>query len=316
MFVINAETVNHSLDFPTLIKALMRAFRQPYTSPNRSHVAVPTPGQDATLLMMPAWHVGRYLGVKIATVFPDNAKVNRPSVYANYLLMDGRTGEPLAMIEGRALTLWRTAAASGLAASLLARKDSTKFLMIGAGGLAPYFIRCYASLFPLESVAIWNRTPQRAEQLAASLDQLSLDIQVVPNLAEAVAHADIITSATLSAQPLIQGQWLQPGAHVDLVGGYTPAMREADDVAIKRSRVYVDTLYGGLHEAGDIIQPIQKGVISQQQIQGDLFGLCSGKAEGRTTTEEITLFKSVGSAVEDLAAAMLVYENRAGAEER
>lgn len=310
MLFLNDDTVNKSLDFPKLIEALMVAFRQPFVAPNRTHVTIPTTGRPATLLMMPAWQTTAYLGVKLATVFPDNATFNQPSVYANYVLMHGKTGQPLCMIAGRSLTLWRTSAASGLAASFLARKDSQHFLMIGAGALAPYFIRCYASLFPLQQVSIWNRTTQHAEALAQSLEHLPLSIHVATDLPAAVAEADLISSATLTQQPLIQGSWLTPGTHVDLVGGYTPTMREADDAVIQRSRVYVDTMYGALHEAGDIMQPIQKGLLTPTQIAGDLFGLCTGQARGRQHAQEITLFKSVGAAIEDLAAAILVYERR------
>lgn len=310
MLFLNDDTVNKSLDFPKLIEALMVAFRQPFVAPNRTHVTIPTTGRPATLLMMPAWQTAGYLGVKLATVFPDNAAFNQPSVHANYVLMHGKTGQPLCMIAGRALTLWRTAAASGLAASFLARKSSRHFLMIGAGALAPYFIRCYASLFPLQQVSIWNRTTQHAEALARSLKHLPLSMHVVTDLPTAVAEADLISSATLTQQPLIQGLWLTPGTHVDLVGGYTPTMREADDDVIERSRVYVDTMYGALHEAGDIMQPIQKGRLTPNQIAGDLFSLCTGQARGRQHTQEITLFKSVGAAIEDLAAAILVYERR------
>lgn len=313
MLFIDDNTINVSLTFPELLDSLREAFRLPYDAPNRSHVTVPTSGTDATLLMMPSWKQGSYLGVKIATVFPDNVLSKRPSVYANYLLMHGDTGEPLALMAGRPLTLWRTAATSALAATYLARPDSTHFLMIGAGALAPYFIRCYASLFPLSHISIWNRSARRAEQLAHSLDALPIPIHIAPDLASAAAQADIISCATLSHAPLLSGDWLQPGCHVDLVGGYTPMMREADDLTIQRSSVYVDTMYGALHEAGDIMQPLSNGTLSQEEIRGDLFDLCLGRVKGRTTKTDITLFKSVGAAIEDLAAAILLYEKRVAA---
>jgi ornithine cyclodeaminase len=227
--------------------------------------------------------------------------------------MAGATGEVVALLDGVALTLWRTAAASALAATYLARADASRMVMVGAGALAPMLIAAHASVRPVREVLIWNRNPDRAAALAATLNRPDLSVRATDDLAGAVAAADIVSSATLSPDPLIRGDWLRPGTHVDLVGAFTPEMREADDRAVSRASVHVDTRGGAMKEAGDIVQPLAAGVLAESAIRGDLFDLAAGRAPGRGSREEITLFKSVGTAIEDLAAAALVYRRHAEA---
>jgi ornithine cyclodeaminase len=179
--------------------------------------------------------------------------------------------------------------------------------MIGAGALAPYLIRAHASVRPLRKIAIWNRTRERAEILAAEFSSLGFQASAADDLEKAMRAADIISCATLSSSPLVHGTWLQAGTHLDLVGGFRPTMREADDKTLRRARIYVDTRAGVLKEAGDIVDPLRRGVIRERDIQGDLFDLCRGSVQGRESASEITLFKSVGTAVEDLATAMLIW---------
>lgn len=309
MRFVGADEVDRVLAFPDLVETLREAFRAAITVPVRHHHMIPRPGAEAILILMPAWHdsADGFIGTKIVTVFPDNATRAKPSVMGNYLLLSGETGEPLAVIDGVTLTLWRTAAASALAASYLARKDARRMVMVGAGALAPRLIAAHAAIRPIDEVLIWNRTAAHAEALAARLDRPGLRVRATDDLAGAVAAADIVTSATLSREPLIHGAWLKPGAHIDLVGAYTPKMREADDEAIRRARLYVDTRAGAPKEGGDIAQPLAAGLITETDIAGDLFDLCRNKAEGRRSEDEITLFKSVGTAIEDLAAAVEVY---------
>jgi alanine dehydrogenase len=310
MRIVTADDISRVLTYPALVDALADAFRSDIAVPVRHHHTVPQPGADGTLLLMPAWTESseRYLGCKIVTVFPDNAKQNRPSLYGQYLLMSGESGEPLALIEGRTLTAWRTAAASALASRFLSREDSSHLVMVGAGALAPHLVQAHAAVRPLRRVTVWNRTKSRAISMAFGLAVTGIETEVTDDLEEAVRDADIVCCATLSSTPLIKGAWLKKGVHVDLVGGFTPKMREADDQAIKRARVYVDTRAGATKEAGDIVVPLKKKVIARTAIQGDLFDLCRGKAKGRTSASQITMFKSVGSAIEDLAAAMLVWK--------
>ena len=294
-----------------LADALREAFCAPIEVPVRHHHAIPREdGEVATLLLMPAWNkTGGYIGIKVASVFPLNAKRNAPSVEASYLLMAGDTGTPLAVMDGRAITVWRTAAASALAARYLARKDASRLLVVGAGAMAPYLIKAHVAARPITDVEIWNRDVAKAERLAGELSDIpNVRITAAANLQEAVGRAHIVSAATLSTEPLIKGAWLQPGAHVDLVGGFTPKMREADDDCLRRASIFVDTRAGASKEAGDIVQPLQSGVITDADIKGDLFDLCRGVHKGRETDDEITYFKSVGTAIEDLAAAVLVYE--------
>jgi len=315
MQLVGGDDIHRLLDFPSLIDALRAMFRDGCEAPARHHHSVASAtaaGAPGTLLLMPAWQAGRGLGIKIVTVFPDNARRSLPAVYGTYLLLDAATGMPLALLDGTALTLRRTAAASALAADYLARPDSTVHLMVGTGALAPHLVAAHAAVRPIRQTRIWGRDPQKAAALAARLVAAGTAAAPVADLEAAAAGSDIITCATLAQEPLIRGAWLRPGTHLDLVGGYTPEMREADDAAVARARVYVDT-DAALHEAGDIVQPLRSGHLVQERIVGDLFGLARGTCPGRGDAAEITLFKSVGTALEDLAAAQLAV-NRAGAQ--
>lgn len=311
MKVITAEELERVLTYPALVEALREAFRAEITVPVRHHHTIPQAGAEATLLLMPAWTSGEgsFLGCKIVSVFPDNGKLSKAAVLGSYLLMSGETGEPLAVMDGTVLTRWRTAAASALAASYLSREDSAHLVMVGAGALAPHLMRAHASVRPIKRVTLWNRTRGHAVQAAFALAVGGLEVEVADDLEAAVREADIVSCATLSATPLVCGKWLKKGCHVDLVGGFTPKMREADDDAVKKSRVYVDTRVGALKEAGDITQPLKSGALKKEAVRGDLFELCAGKAKGRASAAQITLFKSVGTALEDLAAAMLVWRS-------
>jgi len=313
MLNISADAVDRALTFPGLVETLREAFRAGAVQPVRHHHTVErAQGAASTLLLMPAWtdfsaSTEGFIGVKIVTVSPDNNALGKPAVMGLYLLLDGRTGEPLAMIDGQRLTQWRTACASALAASCLARQDASRLLVIGAGALSTFLARAHCAVRPIRSIRIWNRTAANAERVAQSLRAEGLDAAIATDLDAALGEADIVSSATISSEPLVRGARLKPGTHVDLVGGFTPAMREADDEAIARSRVYVDTRAGATKEAGDIVQPLASGVLAADAIQGDLFDLTRGQKPGRGSADEITLFKSVGAALEDLAAGIAVY---------
>ena len=245
---------------------------------------------------------------RFTNVFPGNMERNLPTVMGAYLLLDGGTGSPLAMIDGPMLTAKRTAAASALAASYLARPDCQCLLMVGTGTLAPHLILAHAAVRPIRNVLIWGRTADKAAKLAKRLNRKDFRVQHTADLEDAVRRAHIISCATLSIEPLIAGAWLQKGQHLDLVGGFRPEMRETDDTSIQRARVFVDTRAGACKEAGDIVQPLESGVLSSEDIAADLFELTQGTRAGRRSRDEITLFKSVGTAIEDLAAAELAVE--------
>lgn len=312
MRILSAEQVDAALDDLGLIDRLEAAFRAGGQLPLRHHHSLP----GGTLLLMPAW-TSRHLGVKLVTVFPDNAKRSLPSVFGQYVLLDGSTGQPLALLDGTTLTKRRTACASGLAARYLAPQVATRLLMIGTGALAPHLVRVHAKVRPIREVAIWGRRPEAAEALARSLSASlpvaigrPVTVRAVTDRKAAVGEADIISCATLSKAPLIEGDWLREGQHIDLVGAYTPEMRESDDRAVWRARVYVDTRQGALKEAGDIVQPLANGTIDEDDVIADLFDLAGGRQTGRIDGDvtSITLFKSVGTALEDLAAAELAVE--------
>lgn len=313
MRVVSGEEIASALDFPSLIGALEEAFRADIRIPPRSHVAIPRGDTEATLLLMPAWNQGAgesFIGIKVIAIFPGNLGRGIPSLTGSYMLLEGETGVPLALFDGGILTRWRTAAASALAARYLARPDASRHLIVGAGALAPYFARAMRAVRPIRETLIWNRTAARGHALADSLRADSLQARFVDDLEAAVGGADIVSCVTGSESPLVRGAWLRPGTHLDLVGGFKPAMREADDEAVTRARVYVDTR-NAMKEAGDLLGPLSSGTISERDIRGDLFDLCRGGVAGRGAAGEITLFKSAGTAVEDLAAAMLVWRRLA-----
>jgi ornithine cyclodeaminase len=314
--VISADEVRAALDFPTLIERLRTAFRDPAIAPTRHHHEIGRGDGPATLLLMPAWDPGAaggpagHIGVKAVTVMPGNAARTppKPSVLGVYLLLSGETGEPLALIDGAELTLRRTAAASALAASWLARGDAARLAMLGAGALAPHLIEAHMSVRPITEIAVWNRTPGRAVELAGSLARRGIAAAAIRDREQAVRDADVISCATISSEPLVHGAWLSPGAHVDLVGAFRPALRESDDEVMRRGRVFVDTRQGALAEAGDIVQAIAAGAMTADDIVADLTQLARGDKAGRGSYDQITVFKSVGHALEDLAAARLVLE--------
>lgn len=309
MRIITAADVDRALDYDALVERLRRAFRSGATVPLRHHHDIPVPGEpDAALLLMPAWQDGKYIGVKIVTVSPGNAERNLPAVMATFMLMNGRTGEPLALIDGPTLTVRRTSCASALAASYLARNDADRLLMVGTGALAPHLICAHAAVRPIRHVLIWGRNSDKAKRLASRMSLKQAKIEWTDDLEGAVRGASIVSCATLSADPLVRGEWLSPGTHVDLVGAFRPDLREADDEAMRRARVFVDTREGALNEGGDIIQAIDSGALTPDDIAADLFELTQGEKAGRRFYDQITLFKSVGTALEDLAAAQLAVE--------
>ena len=309
MRVVSAAEVHQSLDVPALIDALAAMFEAGCEVPLRHHHGIAVPGApEAALLLMPAWQPGAALGIKIVSVFPGNAAKRLPAVMGQYLLLDATTGAPRALIDGTALTLRRTAAASALASRFLSRPDSEHLLMVGTGALAPHLVAAHGKVRPIERVTIWGRNADHARAAAAKLALPGVSVTAAADLESAVAAADIVSCATLASEPLVRGAWLRAGQHLDLVGGFTPAMREADDEAVRRAAVYVDTRAGAMKEAGDIVQPLASGALEAEAIRGDLFDLCRGTAPGRSDPAAITLFKSVGTALEDLAAAKLVAE--------
>jgi ornithine cyclodeaminase/alanine dehydrogenase-like protein (mu-crystallin family) len=315
MLQLDAPALAARLDRRALIDALDAAFREPVVVPGRQHYTIEPPragGRAGTLLVMPAWRVGESLGIKLATVFPDNAERGLPAVAATYLLLDAATGEPRALMDGEELTLRRTGAASALASRHLSAPDASRLLMVGTGRLAPHLIESHALVRPIREVRIWGRRAERARALAARLTRPHLRIEAVEHLEAAVRWADIISCATLSRTPLVHGAWLRAGQHLDLVGAFTREMCEADDEALARSELFVDTRVGALAESGEIAGAIARNILTPLAVRAELGELASGRF-ARSQPQALTLFKSVGTALEDLVAAELALACRAGA---
>jgi alanine dehydrogenase len=287
-----------------IVEALREGFRAPIETPVRHHHEI---SPVSTLLLMPAWSQ-QWAGLKTVVVKTDNPAKGLPTVQASYLLIDQAAGATVAMMDGTEITRRRTAAASALAADYLARPDADTMTVVGAGALALHFVAAHAAVRPIKRVFVYNRTPSRSETLAAELAQHGFEAHAVTDLAPAVRQSAIVSCVTSSTVPILEGAWLQPGTHVDLAGAFKPSMRETDAETVARAAVYVDTRKGALAEAGDLLQARDEGRFDFASIRGDLFELCRGTVTGRKSADEITLFKSAGTAIEDLATAIMLYQ--------
>lgn len=288
-----------------LVERLLSAFKARPEAPLRQRLDM-TGGRE--LLVMPA-ALGRYAGVKTLAVIPENSGTARPVINGLFTLFDLETGDAVANLDSSALTAVRTAAVSAAASSRLSRPDSDSLVVLGAGHLAPYLADAHAGVRPLRRVRFWARRPEQAGQAAARLRDMrpDLDIAVEVSLEHAIRSADIVSAATRATAPLIHGEWLSAGTHVDLVGGYRPDMREIDDVGIKRSELFVDSRTAALNEAGDLIDPLARGAIGSDHVRGELADIAMGDA-ARSSPDAITLFKAVGTAMADLVAAVAIWE--------
>ena len=253
---------------------------------------------------------GRFMASKLITSFPANLAGGRlPAVQAVVVLFDGSNGTPLAVIDGTELTYWRTAGDSALGAKLLSRPDPRTMLVVGAGEMAPRLVQAHRAVRPsIERVMIWNRTAQRAADLATDLSKSGIAAVAVTDLDAATREADLVTTCTRSHTPLVKGANLKAGAHLDLVGGYTPETRESDDEAVKRASIFVDSRESAMGVVGDLVQPIASGAIAASAVRGDLYDLAQGAIKGRRSPNDITLFKNAGGGHLDLMTAELVYK--------
>jgi ornithine cyclodeaminase/alanine dehydrogenase-like protein (mu-crystallin family) len=300
---LDAPATRAHLPFAALIPALRRALVAGCELPQRHTHTIANPhGPAGTLLLMPAWRPGARLGIKTVAIFPGNSALGRPGLHSTYTLFDATTGVPLASLDGNEITSRRTAATAALAASFLARPDATRLLVLGCGRVAALVPEAMRVVRPIAQVQVWNHRAAGAERLAAELRADGVAAEAVHDLAAAVAAADIVSSATLATVPLLHGADLRAGTHVDLIGSFTPAMRESDAACFARSRVYVDT-EEALAKSGDVIEARVAGAFVDADLQGTLAELCRGTRAGRGGADEITLFKAVGSALADLAAA-------------
>lgn len=307
----NNEQIQRALPYKALIASLREAFQSQVQAPRR-HVHTLSSADASTLLLMPVWQAEAHMGVKLVTVAPKNRGLQLPTVQALFILLDTATGTPLALMDGEELTLRRTAAASALASEYLSRADSEHLLIVGTGKLAPYMAMAHSTARDIRRLTVWGRDSQQAHQTMQQIQAMGLPASVVVDIAQdlelASRQADIISCATTSHQPLLRATSVRPGTHIDLVGGFKPDMREADDALMSAASLFVDAFEGALAEAGDLVQPMQAGLITRSSVLADLADLTTGRHLGRSDAQQVTLFKSVGTAIEDLCAADLVWQ--------
>jgi ornithine cyclodeaminase len=318
MRYFDADAIREHLTWSRMLAALDAMLRDDVAAPLRAHHAIEVPGEPtASLLLMPAWRAGRRLGVKLVTVFPGNARRGQNAVGAVYALFDAGNGTPLALFDGEEITARRTAGASAYAANKLARADARHHVIVGSGRIARQLADAYRSIRPIDRVSVWSRTTEHARAAADELKRENINAAAVADLERAVRDADIVSCATLSTAPIVRGEWLAPGVHLDLVGAFRPDMRETDDAAVERADlVVVDRRQSALREGGDIVQAIKSGAVGENAIAAELADFARGAHPGRTRADEITLFKSVGFALEDLAAAEVVFDAAAAVSDR
>ena len=295
--LIGHEALETALDWPDLIGQLRDWYRgKAVQAPDRQVLTIEQPdGSEASLLIMPAWVPGESIGVKVVTFFPENAAKGRPTINAGYLLFDGETGQMQAALNGDTLTARRTAAASALAADLLARRDARDLLIVGTGQLSLAVAAAHCAVRAYTSVSIWGRSGEKAAAIASTLGEQGLPARAVDDLETACRAADVVSTVTASIRPIIQGDWLKPGSHLDLIGAFKGDMRESDDQAIL--------------QAEDLSQPLEAGQITPEHIRADLAELCQGAHPGRRDDSARTVFKSAGMALQDLAAATMASDH-------
>jgi ornithine cyclodeaminase len=312
MLHLDADRIHGLADYPGLVDALKTMNRQGVDVIDRMLLSQPTKTREQNdWLLLPAWSFDRYFGIKLVSVFPENPRRDLPAVQGLYALFEGRNGAAIATLDGAALTLVKTAANSAMASDLLSRPDANVLLVCGGGALAPHLIAAHCAVRPINRILWWNRRPETLDP--APLRARGLPVEIATDLAAAVATADIVSTATRAAAPIIAGDWLKPGCHLDLVGGYLPEMREADDAAFRRApRHYVDARLTTVGVAGDVCAPLAAGLIQETDLI-DMFQLNRGERPGRRDNQEITWFKSGGGGHEDLAVAQYLYERNIGA---
>lgn len=317
MLSIGADEVRDLLSMPDCIALMAEVLASVSAGEVEQPIRTVVEMGDASRLMglMPSyWRTRGIAGTKVITVVPHNHNIGLPSHQGGIFVFRADTGEPLAVVDGESVTAIRTAAVSGVATKMLARRDASRLALIGTGTQARQHFLAVAAVRPITGVSIWGRTREHAEHLRDELQQLSVaDIEVAPTVAEAVLEADIVCTVTASREPILKGQWLKPGCHVNAVGACRATDRELDSALVQKARLYVDSRQAAEHEAGDYLIPLAAGVVREGHIVGELGEVLSGRIPARQAVDQVTLFKSLGLAVEDLAAAHFIYERRQGA---
>ena len=311
MKVFDEAAVHAGLPYGPLIEALIQHHRRDIDARGKAMLSLPSSegGSEDNFLALPAWQKGRAIGAKLVSVFPENEKNGSglPSIQGVYVLFSGMDGSVQAVIEGASFTLRKTAGDSAMGARFLARRDAQRMLMVGAGALGPHLIQAHVAATPsIKEVMVWNRTPARAEALVRDLSVDGVTITPTEDLEGAARQADVISCATMATDPLILGEWLKPGAHLDLVGSFRPDMHECDEEAIRRASVFVDSPWSALEDCGEILSAFASGALTRESILADSFDFARGHHAGRSSDDEITIFKNGGGGHLDLMVAQVL----------
>lgn len=315
MKIINAEQVHQNLNFEELIPLLKQSFCRPFSMPQRQVYSL-APEQNENhdaFALLPSWN-DEVIGNKAFTYFPDNAATHDlPGLFSKIMLFKRQTGEPLALVDGTSITYWRTAAISALASQLLSRENSQHLMLFGTGNLARYLVKAHLAVRDIKQVTLWGRNNAKVRDLITDLSVLypSVAFKASAEVNDEVASADIICCATGAKTPLFDGKYLSTGCHIDCLGNHMTDARECDTTTVLRARVFVDSLTNTLNEAGELLIPIAEDVFNKNEIVGELADMCKTPAILRQSNDEITLFKSVGTAISDLVAAHSVVEKLA-----
>ena len=315
MLMLDADTVLNKLPFTTLVDELAVMHLKPIGLIDEILTATEDDQENTNhFFIRTGWQPEEALGAKVTTIFPRNNQENRhPSIHAIYALFEGQYGRPIACLDGTALTYIKTAADSALGSQLLARPNPGSMLMIGAGEMALHVITAHCQIHPsIKQVYIWNRTAEKAKALSAG--ELAkrfpqINFQAVNSIEDYARKVDLISSAIATTTPLLKGDWLKPGVHVDLIGAYLPEMREADDTCMSRASIFVDARETTVAQIGELMIPLANGSIAENDIKADLSELCQQRHGGRQSPDEITLFKNGGGGHLDLMVARILYRH-------
>ncbi len=314
MLMLDAEKILNAASFTTLVDELAAMHREPIGLVDEMLMESTDANSNVShFFIRTGWQPEKAVGAKVITVFPrNNLKRTWPSIQAVYILFEGANGTPIACLDGTALTWLKTASDSALGSRLLSRENIESMLMIGAGQMAPHLVAAHCEIRPsLKTVHIWNRTADKAEDLCARLSTRIPDVSFTPvtDIETSAASADLICSAIGCEQPILHGEWLKPGAHVDLIGAYTADMREADDQCLQRGSLFVDARETTIHHIGELMIPLGSGAISESDVLADLSDLCQQRHTGRQSDDEITVFKNGGGGHLDLMCARILHQH-------
>ena len=306
MHHFDSKAVEKALPYPLLADALAQGLQQAIEAPPRSHL---TPNHDAScVLIMPAWRPHQLMGVKLVSVWPGNNAKGESAVSGVYVLISCENGHPVAVLDGTALTLRRTATAAALAARKLARQNSRTLAMLGTGALSVPLVQAHVDVMPFDNVLVWGRQASKAQAVVAQLQQQGIAASVATDLEQTLAQADVVAAATTATEAFIRADWVRPGTHLGLIGAFTAQMAEAEPALMSQAQVFADSRSAVLEKGGEVFQAIQQGLIAPAAILAELAELAAQpERHWRRDAQDITVFKSVGFASLDLIAAELVY---------